>query len=83
MKSSLFALVAVFAISASAQAETYFFLNGKLTDGSTAEDATKDPKNVIIKVQANRVTRNPVTGNFKKLSDATVEDLRKALAGLK
>ena len=82
MKSIL--ALAFLLVSSAAHAETFYFVNGKLSDAMGAEDAsTKDPKAVVLKVQANRVTRSNSTGNLKKSDDASVADLKQALSALK
>lgn len=76
----LLALFTALALSAAANASTYFVVNGKLVSQGKAEDAIrKDPKIKVVKIQANEVELNERTGNFKKSDDIDEEDLLKLL----
>lgn len=76
----LLALIAALALSAAANASTYFSVNGKLVSQGKAEETIRaNPNAKVYKIQANEVELNSRTGNFKKSDDIDEETLRKLL----
>lgn len=67
-------------ISLAANASTYYMVNGKIISQGKAEDAIRaNPKLKVIKLQVTEVELNDQTGNFKKSSDLSIDEVRAAL----
>lgn len=68
-------------IAAKGHAASYYFVNGKqvANQGEAKRAAMKDPKAIVLKVQATQVKMNEETFNLKKDKDVTLPDLAKII----
>lgn len=82
MKAVLFAIA--FTVSINAHASKFITVNGKTMKPGPAKVALmKDPKAVVLEIQARQVEISETSGNFKKSKDLTPAEAIKALQSVK
>jgi hypothetical protein len=67
-------------LSSVAQAETYYFVNGKtVSAGQATKAAMNDTKAQVVKIQVATQQYNDDSGKLKKAQDLTLEQLKALL----